>query len=125
MKKIIKTSWLTTATFLLASSTQVFGQQEAASSLSGLLDLVENDRVAESREYQERVQQFESNANQQQQFLETTEERILEQERLQTQLSDEFEANEIIIADKRDILRDRRGDLNELFGNLQGIAVRS
>jgi biopolymer transport protein ExbB len=38
------------------------------------------------------------------------------------QLSDQFEANEIIISDKREVLRDRRGDLNELFGTLQGVA---
>ena len=37
-------------------------------------------------------------------------------------MSDQFEANEITISDKREILRDRRGDLNELFGTLQGVA---
>ena len=41
---------------------------------------------------------------------------------MQVQLSDQFEANEVVIADKREILRNRRGDLNELFGTLQGVA---
>jgi biopolymer transport protein ExbB len=41
---------------------------------------------------------------------------------VQVQLSDQFEANEVVIADKREILRNRRGDLNELFGTLQGVA---
>ena len=93
-----------------------------ASSLAGLLDLVENDRVSESEEYQARVSEFEQNAARQQEILDTTNNRIVEQEDLQVQLSDQFEANEIIIADKREILRDRRGDLNELFGTLQGVA---
>ena len=119
MKNLIKTTSLVTATLLFANSTQVFAQ---ATSLSDLLNLVENDRVAESAEYQQRVQEFEQNANRQQQILDTTNSRITEQETEQQRLSDTFEANEIIIADKRTILRDRRGDLNELFGTLQGVA---
>ena len=93
-----------------------------ASSLAGLLDLVESDRIAESAEYIQRQQEFEQSANNQQQILDTTNERIVEQEQTQSNLSDQFEANEIIIRDKREILRDRRGDLNELFGTLQGVA---
>ena len=106
------------AIFLLGSSLAL----SQASSLAGLLDLVENDRVSESEEYQARVSEFEQNAARQQEILDTTNNRIVEQEDLQVQLSDQFEANEIIIADKREILRDRRGDLNELFGTLQGVA---
>ena len=107
------------ATYLIFGCSQLFAQ---AGSLSGLLDLVENDRVAESEEYQARVSEFEQNAARQQEILDTTNNRIVEQEQLQVQLSDQFEANEIIIADKREVLRDRRGDLNELFGTLQGVA---
>ena len=106
------------AIFLLSSSLAL----SQASSLAGLLDLVENDRVSESEEYQARVSEFEQNAARQQEILDTTNNRIVEQEDLQVQLSDQFEANEIIIADKREVLRDRRGDLNELFGTLQGVA---
>ncbi|SUZ59913.1 uncharacterized protein METZ01_LOCUS12767 [marine metagenome] len=105
--------------FLFTASSQLFAQ---ATSLGNLLDLVEQDRVAESEEYSQRVQEFEQNANRQQEILDITNDRITEQEDLQNQLSDQFEANEIIIADKREILRERRGDLNELFGTLQGVA---
>ena len=94
----------------------------AQGSLSELLNAVENDRVAESEEYQQRLQEFEQNAARQTEILEITEGRITEQETLQVQLSDQFEANEVIIADKREVLRNRRGDLNELFGTLQGVA---
>ena len=94
----------------------------AQSSLTELLDAVNEDRVAESEEYRQRQQEFEQNLARQQQILDTTNERIVEQEAEQVRLSDRFEANEVIIADKREILRNRRGDLNELFGTLQGVA---
>ena len=68
------------------------------------------------------MQEFEQNANRQQQILDTTKQRYEEQEALQEQLSDTFEANQITIGQKREILRDARGDLNELFGTLQGVA---
>lgn len=121
MKNLIKITGLT-ATACLLGLTSNLALAQGATTLSGLLDLVENDRVAESAEYVQRQQEFQQNANRQQQILDTTNERIVEQEQTQSDLSDQFEANEIIIRDKRDILRDRRGDLNELFGTLQGVA---
>ena len=119
MKNLIKITSLAVGVFLFTGSSQLFAQ---ATSLGNLLDLVEQDRVAESEEYSQRVQEFEQNANRQQEILDITNDRIIEQENLQDQLSDQFEANEITIADKREILRERRGDLNELFGTLQGVA---
>ena len=119
MKQLTKfTSFLTAAVFTIASG-QIVAQ---ATSLSNLLDLVEQDRVAESEEYQARLSDFESNAARQQEIVDTTNQRITTEEQTQVELSDQFEANEIIIADKREILRDRRGALNELFGTLQGVA---
>ena len=119
MKHLSKFIGVMSAAFVILGSSHALPQ---ASSLAGLLDLVENDRVSESEEYQARVSEFEQNAARQQEILDTTNNRIVEQEELQVQLSDQFEANEIIIADKREVLRDRRGDLNELFGTLQGVA---
>ena len=119
MKYFLKSIKAMGAAIVLSGSSLALSQ---ASSLAGLLDLVENDRVSESEEYQARLSEFEQNAARQQEILDTTNNRIVEQEGLQVQLSDQFEANEIIIADKREVLRDRRGDLNELFGTLQGVA---
>ncbi|MBL4573729.1 MAG: MotA/TolQ/ExbB proton channel family protein [Gammaproteobacteria bacterium] len=121
MKNLLKITGLTATACLLGLTSNLVLAQ-GATTLAGLLDLVENDRIAESAEYVQRQQEFEQNANRQQQILDTTNERIVEQEQTQSDLSDQFEANEIIIRDKRDILRDRRGDLNELFGTLQGVA---
>ena len=119
MKQLTNITSLLTALVLSIASAQVAGQ---ATSLANLLDLVENDRVAESEEYQARVQEFEQNAARQQETLDTTKQRITTEETDSDALSDEFEANQIILADKREIHRDRRGDLNELFGTLQGVA---
>ena len=102
MKNLTKITSLAVGIFLFTGSSQLFAQ---ATSLGNLLDLVEQDRVAESEEYSQRVQEFEQNANRQQEILDITNDRIIEQEDLQDQLSDQFEANEIIIADKREILR--------------------
>ena len=119
MKILEKVSGLITAsTLVVIGSSAGYAQ----GSLSELLNAVENDRVAESQEYQQRLQEFEQNAARQTEILEITEGRISEQESVQVQLSDQFEANEVIIADKREVLRNRRGDLNELFGTLQGVA---
>ena len=120
MRNLTKITNIAAATFLFASATQVFAQ--GATSLANLLDLVEQDRVSESQEYRQRIQEFEQNVNRQQEILNTTLQRVAAEEALGTQLSDTFEANEIIIRDKTVILRDRRGDLNELFGTLQGVA---
>ncbi|MFK7862859.1 MAG: MotA/TolQ/ExbB proton channel family protein [Pseudohongiellaceae bacterium] len=119
MKTLTKALSLAATAIFALSSTQVFAQ---AGNLSDLLDLVRQDAVAESDEYRQRVQEFEQNANRQQEILDITKQRYEEQETLQGQLSDQFEANTIIIGDKRELLRDARGDLNELFGTLQGVA---
>ena len=112
------TGLITASTLVVVCSSSGYAQ----GSLSELLNAVENDRVAESQEYQQRLQEFEQNAARQTEILEITEGRITEQESVQVQLSDQFEANEVVIADKREVLRNRRGDLNELFGTLQGVA---
>ena len=119
MKMLIKVTGLIAASILMVAGSPA---GYAQGSLSELLNAVENDRVAESEEYQQRLREFEQNTARQTEILEITEGRITEQESVQVQLSDQFEANEVVIADKREILRNRRGDLNELFGTLQGVA---
>ena len=119
MKMLNKVTGLIAASILMVVGSPA---GYAQGSLSELLNAVENDRVAESEEYQQRLEEFEQNTARQTEILEITEGRITEQESVQVQLSDQFEANEVVIADKREILRNRRGDLNELFGTLQGVA---
>ena len=80
MKNLTKITRLALGVFLFTGSSQLFAQ---ATSLGNLLDLVEQDRVAESEEYSERVQEFEQNANRQTEILDITNDRIIEQEQLQ------------------------------------------
>ncbi len=93
MKNLIKITGLTATACLLGLTSNLVLAQNAAS-LSGLLDLVENDRIAESAEYVQRQQEFQQSANNQQQILDTTNNRIVEQEQTQSDLSDQFEAND-------------------------------
>ena len=120
MKHLLKSTTLSLSALALVSSVNLYAQQPTDA--SALLRLVEEDKVAESADYQARIQEFQQNANRQAEILETTKQRYAEQEGVQDQLSAEFEANQIIIRDKTDFLRAERGALNELFGTLQGVA---
>ena len=82
---------------------------------------VENDRVAESEEYQQRLRSSNKTLRARPKFSKLPRAGSLSR-KLQVQLSDQFEANEVIIADKREVLEIGEGDLNELFGTLQGVA---
>ena len=88
MKALQKITSLSAAALLLLTSVQGFAQQ---GSLADLLNAVENDRVAESEEYQARLQEFEQNAARQTQILETTEGRIVEQRDLSVRIEQIFE----------------------------------
>lgn len=120
MKDLIKKFALTAGVIGLFGSASVLAQQP--NTQADLLRMVEQDQVAQSEEYQERLQEFENNVNRQEAILNTTNERIAAEEATQAELSNQFQENEITIADLREVLRDRRGDLNELFGTLQGVA---
>jgi len=78
MRSLIKITGLTATACLLGLTSNLVLAQNATT-LSGLLDMVENDRIAESAEYVRRQQEFEQNANRQRQILDTTNERIVEQ----------------------------------------------
>ncbi len=121
MKKIIKLAGISATSLFLAISSQAFAQAPA-SSLAELLESVEQDRVAQSQEHREREQRFQQQANQQQQILDETKARIEEENALNTQLTETFDANQLTIAERREALRVARADLNELLGTIQGVA---
>ncbi|MDT8428837.1 MAG: MotA/TolQ/ExbB proton channel family protein [Pseudomonadales bacterium] len=121
MKTIIKkTSIIAAASLALSLSSQVFAQQ--ASSLTQLLQNVEQDRVAESQQHREREQRFQQEVNNQQQILDETRQRITQEENLNVQLEAQFDENRLTIAERREALRVARADLNELLGTIQGVA---
>jgi len=120
VKKVIKIAGLSLSAIALTLFGQTYAQE--ASTLSDLLEMVRNDTVRESAEYALRLQEFESAAGQQQEYLDTTKSRYATEEATQGELSDSFDNNNIIIGQKMEQLRETRGALNELFGTLQGVA---
>lgn len=121
MKKIIKFAGISMTGLVLAISSQSYAQQPA-STLAELLDNVEQDRVAQSAEHREREQRFQQQANQQQQILDETKARIEQENATNAELTTQFDANQLVIAERREALRTARADLNELLGTIQGVA---
>ncbi len=121
MKKIIKFAGISVTGLFLAISSQSYAQQPA-STLAELLTNVEQDRVTQSAEHREREQRFQQQANQQQQILDETKARIEQENATNTELTAQFDANQLVIAERREALRTARADLNELLGTIQGVA---
>lgn len=121
MKKIIQLAGISVTGLFLAISSQSYAQQPAAS-LAELLNNVEQGRVAQSQEHREREQRFQQQANQQQQILDDVKSRINQENQTNTNLTQQFDANQLTISERRDALRTARADLNELLGTIQGVA---
>jgi biopolymer transport protein ExbB len=121
VKSIIKLASISVAGLFLTVVTPVFAQQPA-SSLSELLNNVEQDRVTQSQEHREREQRFQQDANSQQQILTETKNRIEQERTLNSQLENTFDENRLVISERREALRTARADLNELLGTIQGVA---
>ena len=95
---------------------------EAAKSLEELLEFVKRGQVAEQQENREREQRFAREKANQAQLLKEAEAERARQERISAQLEDQFEENELLIADKQAQLKERLGALTELFGHLTAAA---
>lgn len=121
MKTIIKFASISVTGLLLTVANPVFAQQ-TASSLSELLNNVEQDRVSQSQEHREREQRFQQEANSQQQILDDTLASIAREDATNIQLNNTFDANALVITERREALRTARADLNELLGTIQGVA---
>jgi len=121
VKNIIKFAGISMTGLFLAISSQSYAQQPATT-LAELLSNVEQDRVTQSAEHLEREQRFQQQANQQQQIVDETKARVEQENVSNTELTTTFDANQLIIAERRDALRTARADLNELLGTIQGVA---
>lgn len=121
MKNIIKFAGISVTGLFLAISSQSYAQQPATT-LAELLTNVEQDRVTQSAEHREREQRFEQQANQQQQIVDETKARVEQENVTNAELTVAFDANQLVIAERREALRTARADLNELLGTIQGVA---
>ncbi len=119
--KFIKHITLTLATVslcILGSST--FAQNQAAS-LAELQTLVNERRLSETDEMRQREQQFQQNVNQRQALLNEMEQRREAEEAESVRLEAVYNENELIKAQRFETLQERKGDLTELFGTINGV----
>lgn len=119
--KFVKSLSLTLATASLCIfGFQVQAQQQAAS-LSELLTLVEQAKLTETDAQRQREQQFQQNANQRQAMLDEMSARRAEEEAISAQLETQYNENEVLKAQRFETLQQRKGDLTELFGTINGV----
>jgi biopolymer transport protein ExbB len=119
--KFVKSIGLTLATASLC----IFGlpalAQQQAASLDQLLELIEQAKLNETEEQRARVQAFQQNANQRQAMLDEMSRRRAEEEGISVQLEAQYNENEVTKAQRFETLQERKGDLTELFGTINGV----
>jgi len=119
--KFVKSIGLTLATVSLC----IFGlpalAQQQAASLDQLLELIEQAKLSETDEQRAREQAFQQNANQRQAMLDEISRRRAEEETISTQLETQYNENEVTKAQRFETLQERKGDLTELFGTINGV----
>lgn len=109
------------AAVMAASLIQPVVAQQAMS-LDELLRRVEQGRVTDNREQQEREQRFRQNQADQQRLLQEAQASRTAEERRGSQLEAEFSANEVQLTELTSSLEQRLGSLRELFGVMQQVA---
>lgn len=109
------------AAVMAASLIQPAAAQQAMS-LDELLRRVEQGRVTDNREQQEREQRFRQNQAEQQRLLQEAQARRTAEERRGSELEAEFSANEVELTELTNSLEQRLGSLRELFGVMQQVA---
>ena len=114
MKKLLVSS------LLALSATGLVAQPESAASLSELSELVRAGSLTDTQETQERISGFTQAQNQQANLLAQAEAERDAEERRSEELKAQFDANELLLADKTKQLEERLGSLKELFGHMTG-----
>lgn len=91
-------------------------------SLDELLNFVKQGQVTEAKENRAREQAFARDKANQAAALKRAEAERAAQERRSTELEDQFEENELLVAAKQKQLKEKLGTLAELFGHLTSTA---
>ena len=114
--KIVKAAAFALCGALTLSGGSAVAQE--ARSLDQLLDFVKQGQVAESKENRAREQRFAKDKANQAAALKSAEAERAREEQRSTQLENQFEENELLIAAKQKQLKEKLGTLTELFGHL-------
>ncbi|TPH14236.1 MotA/TolQ/ExbB proton channel family protein [Litorilituus lipolyticus] len=112
---------LASLTVSLSLVVTVASAQQAAN-LDQLLTQLEQGKIAQSAQNQAREAEFKAKVNQQQRMLNDINQQRDSALVLSAQLEQQFETNEVSLANKSDALDKRLGELKELFGVLQQVS---
>lgn len=118
-RAVKRLSWLFLA-LQFGSGASAFG---AATTLDELLQQVRNSRSAEATENTARENEFRADRNKQQQLLADAEKAFRAAEAESNRLSGEYDNNEKTIGERSELLRQRAGNLGELFGVTRQVAA--
>ena len=97
---------------LAVSATQV----QAAENLNQLLQQVRQSAAADKATDQQRLSEFKADAGKQAQLLQQAKDRLAAAEAHQAELKQRFDLQEDELAEKEEALRNRSGQLGEVFG---------
>jgi biopolymer transport protein ExbB len=93
-----------------------------AKNLEQLLQMIQDSKISETKEYKQRQSEFNSDKNNQARLLKKAEDTRTAEERRSDRLEQNIRDNEQKIAALRKQLDKRLGSLKELFGHLTGAA---
>lgn len=93
-----------------------------AATLDELLDKVRQEKVLQTKEFQQREAQFVGEKNKQQSLLQQARAELSAAERVTAKLTAEFEANEKVLTKLEDELLIATGSLGEMFGVVKQVA---
>ena len=96
--------------------------QDTATSFDELLETVRTDSITRSNENREREERFLASLDEQQTLLEQAQEELAGENARSERLKQQFDTNEISLADLTETLRVRVGNMGELFGVVRQVA---
>jgi len=111
-----------TTSLLLIGSGAAIAQDEDASSMGELLNLIQQGQARDSTEARQREAQFTQRRGEQQNLLDQSRSERTRQERESARLEQLFKTRQAEIVSARAALDERLGALKELFGVLQTVS---
>ena len=119
-KKIFMNILSACAAITVISATSASAQQ--AVSLDELLQMLKDNKIAESKEHQQREAEFRKDRANQARLLQQAQNTKAGEEARSTALEKTYKEQELLVEDKREQLDERLGSLKELFGHLTSTA---
>jgi biopolymer transport protein ExbB len=105
-----------------AQETAATSTQEPVVNLDELLERVRQGIATQTKEFQQREAEFRKARDQQRTLLNNARAERANEEARSKRLEDQFKANEVQVASLQQQLRDKLGNLSEVFGVLQQVA---